>query len=118
MSAISSIVQMQSIWSLLGIIVIYQLIRRFAVAYKASLRNIPGPFWAKFSRWDRVCKVASGKSHEIDLALHKRYGPMVRNGPNRISVSDPKAISIIYGMNNKFVKVSESTTGQGQHISE
>ncbi|PVH68975.1 cytochrome P450 [Cadophora sp. DSE1049] len=39
-------------------------------------------------------------------ALHDKYGPIVRVGPNHVSVSDPAMIPIIYGISSKFTKTS------------
>jgi hypothetical protein len=39
--------------------------------------------------------VASGNAHDIHLALHRKYGDIVRFGPNMISVQDPAQIGTI-----------------------
>ena len=44
------------------------------------------------------------------IALHKKYGPLVRIGPNHVSVSDPKAINIIYGLKTGFTKVKPQSS--------
>ncbi|KAF5529252.1 hypothetical protein FNAPI_13938, partial [Fusarium napiforme] len=40
------------------------------------------------------------------IALHRKYGPLVRIGPNLVSVSDPAAIPTIYGNKHVWKKAS------------
>jgi hypothetical protein len=74
-------------------------------AYRPSLRNVPGPFWARISRLWNVCNVWEGKVHLNFLALHQKYGPIVRCGPNHVSISDPACIQEIYSVKSKLAKV-------------
>ncbi|KAI0892191.1 putative benzoate 4-monooxygenase cytochrome P450 [Annulohypoxylon nitens] len=60
------------------------------------LRHIPGPFFAKFTNLQRFLWVKTGRAHLIHEDLHRRYGEVVRIGPNMISISNPEAIPIIY----------------------
>ena len=46
------------------------------------------------------------------IKLHQKYGKVVRIGPNMVSVGDPEAVSVIYGMNPALEKVSPSR----QHV--
>ena len=52
----------------------------------------------------------TGKSHDIHLDLHKRYGKIVRFGPNAVLVSDPASIAEVYGLGAKFPKVSTTAS--------
>jgi hypothetical protein len=61
------------------------------------LKKIPGPFMARFSKLWMVYKTRQLKRHELDLELHKTYGPVVRIGPIYVSVSSPSALKTIYG---------------------
>ncbi|KAL2859238.1 cytochrome P450 [Aspergillus pseudodeflectus] len=36
--------------------------------------------------------------------VHEKYGPIVRVGPNEVSVADPNMIPVIYGIGSKFTK--------------
>ncbi|KAH0842250.1 Pisatin demethylase [Fonsecaea pedrosoi] len=72
--------------------------------YKTGLRHIPGPFVASFSGFWRAWEVAKGDWHVKNLELHRQYGPLVRIAPNVISVSDPDALRVIYGLNSGFTK--------------
>jgi hypothetical protein len=39
------------------------------------------------------------------MALHKKYGPLVRIGPKEVLISDPEAIKVIYTLRSGFIKV-------------
>ena len=61
------------------------------------LRSIPGPFLAKFTEAWRTYKYARGKWHEDVLALHRKYGPVVRVSPNEVSIVDKEGIRKVFG---------------------
>lgn len=71
------------------------------------LRHIPGPFWAAWTNIPRAFWVQSGHAHLIHKRLHEQYGPLVRVGPEAVSVDAPEAIPIIYPTKPGFVKVRE-----------
>ena len=68
------------------------------------LRCIPGPFFASLTNLPRLLWVRNGDAHDTHIALHRKYGHLVRFGPNMISVSDPAEIQNIYSFNGKFPK--------------
>ncbi|KAF7846365.1 hypothetical protein BT93_L4496 [Corymbia citriodora subsp. variegata] len=53
------------------------------------LAHIPGLFLASFSRLWLLYHTLRGEQHISHLAVHARYGPVVRVGPNHILLSDP-----------------------------
>lgn len=61
------------------------------------LRHVPGPFIAKWSRLWMVYHAQKGDMHTTMIELHKKYGKLVRTGPNEVSVADPAVIKTIYG---------------------
>ncbi|KAJ5676604.1 uncharacterized protein N7477_002237 [Penicillium maclennaniae] len=63
--------------------------------YQNGLNKYPVPFLASVTDWWRFFDV---------YALHKKYGDVVRLGPNTLSFSDPSALKSIYGLNKGFVK--------------
>ncbi|KAM0493214.1 hypothetical protein ACHAP8_009395 [Fusarium lateritium] len=89
-----------------------------AVTYKAAitiydvffspLKNIPGPIVARFTDLWYVNRVRKGHFEHDNISLHRRYGPIVRYGPNRYSFDHPEAAQIIYGVgkSDKFAKSS------------
>lgn len=95
-------------WQLLAAIValvsFYLVISSVLTRYRPGLRSIPGPFLASISDLDRVLSCYNGHQMLYHLSLHKRYGPLVRIGPNHISFSDPSLIPHIYSITSKFYK--------------
>ena len=69
-----------------------------------TLWHVSGPVWASLTNIPRVIWVLQGDAHDTHLALHRKYGSLVRFGPNMVSVSDPAEILNIYGSNGKFEK--------------
>jgi hypothetical protein len=76
------------------------------VAYAPGLRSIPGPTAARFTRLHRLFSVASGQIQQKERELHKKYGPIVRMGPNYVSIADPAGVPELYGFNAKYLKVA------------
>ncbi|KAH7111734.1 cytochrome P450 [Dactylonectria estremocensis] len=72
----------------------------------SPLREVPGPFLARFSNIWYFFHVNRGEFEKDNLALHRRYGPIVRYGPNRYSFSHVDAAQAIYsiGAGSRFVK--------------
>lgn len=85
------------------------------------LARHPGPFLARISRAWLVYHAYRGDSEKAELALHRRHGDIVRVAPDEISISDPEAIKIIYGIKGDFVKTDfyppfgESNKGIAKH---
>ncbi len=90
---------------LLVLLISYLVIDTIRVIYKPGLRKLPGPLFARFSKFWRVTFVFDGKCPSKYHALHQKYGPIVRTGPNSVDISDPAVIPTIYGINSKFLKV-------------
>ncbi|CAI7625126.1 unnamed protein product [Penicillium pancosmium] len=72
--------------------------------YKHGLHRYPGPFLASITDWWRLVDVYGRRSEVTHRALHKKYGDVVRLGPNTLSFSSPKALKTIYGLNKGFNK--------------
>ncbi|KAF4120851.1 benzoate 4-monooxygenase [Geosmithia morbida] len=75
----------------------------FLVTHKA-LRGIPGPLLARFSNLWLLMTARRGKRYLLVDEAHKKHGRVMRIQPNHISINDDKAISIIYGHGNGFLK--------------
>lgn len=81
------------------------LLRLARNRYKPVLRDIPGPFLASLSDLWLFFHCVRRKGNQ-DYLLHRKYNtPLLRLGPNTVSVSDPDAIRIIYGWKRVFPKV-------------
>ncbi|SPO07004.1 uncharacterized protein DNG_09698 [Cephalotrichum gorgonifer] len=72
--------------------------------YLHPLRSIPGPFFARASRWWLFILEMRGHPQVEILELHRQYGPMLRISPNEVSFSGADAFSEIYGRTSKFNK--------------
>lgn len=77
--------------------------------YHNGLSKFPGPFLASLTDWWRFFDVYGQRADITHRALHKKYGDVVRLGPNSLSFADPKALKTIYGLNKGFVKVHTQT---------
>ncbi|KAL3442486.1 cytochrome P450 [Aspergillus insuetus] len=95
---------MQTCVTLLLLVLVQHIIKAIATAYKPGLRSIPGPAVARFSSLYRPWKLAGGDAPGLYRALHERYGKIVRTGPKTVDISDPDAVSVIYGISSKFLK--------------
>lgn len=89
----------------LGLVALRLAWRRFG----GGLSGIPGPALAKCTRLWKLRSVWKGNHHLTEIALHRQYGPLVRIGPRHVSVGDPAAIPVIYGLNKGFTKVCRTS---------
>ncbi|KEF62905.1 uncharacterized protein A1O9_00879 [Exophiala aquamarina CBS 119918] len=67
-------------------------------------RNVPGPFWARVTRWYEYFAVLQGDSNQLYRRLHDKYGPVVRIGPYRYSFTRPEDVKVIYELGGKYLK--------------
>ncbi|KAL6837243.1 cytochrome P450 [Trichoderma camerunense] len=68
------------------------------------LRVFPGPLLARATNLWRYMDVRSGSHQHTLIRLHAQHGPIVRIGPNTLSISSPEAIPQIYGASKGFAK--------------
>jgi cytochrome P450 len=83
------------------------LVGLWCVRSYLQLRHIPGPFLAAWTNIPRVRWVQSNRAHEIHVDVHKKYGKIVRIGPNMVSVQDPREINTIYNHAGTFKKAGQ-----------
>ncbi|KAK4174348.1 putative cytochrome P450 pisatin demethylase-like protein [Triangularia setosa] len=74
--------------------------------YRSGLRRVPGPFLASFSNLWKLRATWNQNMHRENVRVHEDYGPIVRIGPNHVSVSDAESMQTIYGVKNVFPKSS------------
>lgn len=74
------------------------------IRLRPGLRHIPGPFLASILPLDRLLTAAKGTQHTVHPAYHRRYGPLVRVGPNHVSLSNAALIPRLYATNTDFWK--------------
>ncbi|KAL4991599.1 hypothetical protein BDW68DRAFT_135868 [Aspergillus falconensis] len=83
--------------------IIAVIVIAWAILHARSYRrlsHIPGPFLAKLTNIPRFTWVLSNKAHDIHVSLHRKYGPLVRLGPNIVSFADPKEVGHVYAFSN------------------
>lgn len=104
--AIMSILQyfVQFAFALPIFFVLLDNIRKYNVT-NIALKEIPGPFFAKFTNLWRFVISLRGQGTTIQRKLHNKHGPVVRLGPTYVSLSDPAVISQIYSTKGDFIKV-------------
>ncbi|RHZ52629.1 cytochrome P450 [Aspergillus thermomutatus] len=69
-----------------------------------SLRTIPGPFLTRLTKLWYFHRVRTGHFETDNIALHRRYGPVVRIAPDHYSISGRAAVKTVYGAGSKFAK--------------
>jgi hypothetical protein len=84
--------------------IVLSLLYRLSQAFFSPLKDIPGPFWARFTTLWYFRRVQKGGFEHDNISLHQKYGPVVRVAPNKYSISESAAIRTIYGTGSRFAK--------------
>ncbi|KAF4625151.1 hypothetical protein G7Y89_g13018 [Cudoniella acicularis] len=75
-------------WALAAVVGAAVLFQLLATYYHNGLNRYPGPLLAKFTRlWYRL-DVKANRHQQHLIELHRKYGDVVRIGPNSLSVSN------------------------------
>jgi hypothetical protein len=80
------------------------LFRLISNRYGNGLNTIPGPVAASLTDFWRLFQVWGRRPELWHNALHEKYGPVVRIGPKTVSISDPKAVQVVYAVNGGYIK--------------
>lgn len=86
---------------LLPLLLIFYLVRN---KFYNGLQRYPGPALAAYTNWWRFFENIGRRTEQTHITLHRKYGDVVRLGPNVLSFADPKAIKVIYGLNKGVIK--------------
>ncbi|KAG8159732.1 hypothetical protein KVR01_010369 [Diaporthe batatas] len=80
-----------------------------AFFHRLTRQGFSGPFVARLSQFYQTSLAAKNLriSDEIEV-LHKKYGDIVRIGPQELSVADPRAMVAIHGTNTKRTACTKS----------
>lgn len=70
----------------------------------SPLREVPGPFLARFGRLYFLFHVAQGRWEHVNIALHRQYGPIVRVASDMYSFDSADIMKKVYGISSKFTK--------------
>ncbi|OAP59435.1 hypothetical protein AYL99_06733 [Fonsecaea erecta] len=90
--------------NLLLLAVVSLVIRCLYKRYASPLRNVPGPWLASCSRLWKVWSTYNGHTELDHIALHKKYGPVVRTAPNEVSFGTCNAAKDIFAVGKGFHK--------------
>ncbi|KAH8587166.1 cytochrome P450 [Bisporella sp. PMI_857] len=96
----------QSVLGIIFIIATYAVGAVIHYRFFHSLSQFPGPLVASFTNLWKIYQIYQGKFEYTLLDLHRKYGNVVRIGPNHVDVSDGTALKDIYGTSNSFPKSS------------
>ncbi|KAK6497770.1 hypothetical protein TWF481_012172 [Arthrobotrys musiformis] len=75
----------------------YVTIQSIYYLYFHPLASLPGPFFARITDLYGGYYAWTGRHHYHLFELHKKYGPVIRYGPNRVSFNSAVAVKDIYG---------------------
>lgn len=82
-------------------LIVYNVVKIAALAiynlFFHPLKDLPGPKLAAASESYRDWYILKGSLVYQELELFRKYGPIVRDGPNSIMFADPQAWKDIYG---------------------
>jgi hypothetical protein len=87
--------------AIVSLVLIAKIIRN---RYGYGISQIPGPFLATITDLWRFVVVWGRRPDRTHLQLHRKYGSLVRLGPNEVSCSDPSALQVIYALNAGLIK--------------
>ncbi|KAK3393990.1 cytochrome P450 [Podospora didyma] len=82
------------------------------IAQYGKLRHIKGPFPAAFTNLWRTKIQFVGPFQPTLHKLHKKYGSLVRIGPNTISFSDPRDVATVFSPRGSFPKADSYGTAR------
>ncbi|KAJ8106217.1 hypothetical protein OPT61_g9684 [Boeremia exigua] len=82
----------------------FVLIRYLYYTLTSPLRDVPGPFLARFTRLWEIQAVRKHDNTTLNIELHEKYGPVVRLAPNRYSINHSDAAKVILGHHNAMDK--------------
>ncbi|EGE84113.1 benzoate 4-monooxygenase cytochrome P450, variant 2 [Blastomyces dermatitidis ATCC 18188] len=91
----------------LGVIFCYSSITAIYRLTLHPLAKYPGPFFCKLSDWPTLFSASSGNRHLQEWKAHQKYGPIVRIGPNTISINSVTGFKAIHGSRLSNVRKSD-----------
>ncbi|GJC96388.1 pisatin demethylase [Colletotrichum higginsianum] len=95
----------------LGSLVLWYIVSAVYAWYR--LRNFPAPsFIASFSHLWLARTTYSGKQYWVHRELHRKYGPLVRIGPNEIMTDEPEIIKKISSARSSYHRDAWYITGR------
>jgi hypothetical protein len=87
-------------------LILITLVRLTVTAFNPGVRQLPGPFFAKFTDLWRTYYAYRGELFKKQQELQKRYGDYVRIGPKTVLISESDVFQEVLGAKGEFPKVS------------
>jgi hypothetical protein len=76
----------------------------------------PGPFWPHLTGMLRYVDLKGRRPELTPIALHQKYGEIVRLGPCTLSLAGPKVTKVIHILNNGFFEIVIFRAHKNLHI--
>lgn len=92
------------------VITLTNILFRVRKIYKSPLRQIPGPRCSIFTEIWLIIQEFAGNRRLYIHELHKKYGPVVRLGPNEVSFISADAVKEIYAAEGSGYEKTELYT--------
>lgn len=80
--------------------------------YFQGLTDIPGPWLASTTNLWRLFVTLSRRGELTHMKLHRKYGDVVRMGPNFVSITDLETVRKIFSSSGEYRKVSLIANGE------
>ncbi|CAH0024953.1 unnamed protein product [Clonostachys rhizophaga] len=93
----SAIIAAETTILVIALVLLYYISYGLYSLFLHPLAKIPGPKIHAISHLPYVYHITKGDWHTTLDALHKRYGPVVRYGPNDVAFTSAEAFKKIYG---------------------
>lgn len=77
------------------------------IRVERRLSAYPGPFLAKFTDWWKVYHLHKRDYPETLRRWHEKHGPIIRIGPNHLSIGDPNEVVKVYRTSPVLNKVRD-----------
>ena len=61
------------------------------------LHHVPGPILARITQLGQFYQLVIGKPRVYQRRLHQLFGPIVRIGPNEVSICDASVLTTVFG---------------------
>jgi hypothetical protein len=106
--------KMESLMKFIALCGFTLILQALYTRYSGGLSAIPGPPSASFCNIWKILAVYHNDMPRRNIAVHRKYGPVVRIGPKTISFSSPEALHIIHGSRQAYPKVSHFSSCTGQ----
>ncbi|KHN95024.1 Cytochrome P450 family protein [Metarhizium album ARSEF 1941] len=89
--------------TLLGIVAVTLQVVVYRLTFH-PLAKVPGPKWAATSNFWYARQIAQGRMAQLGLEMHRKYGDIVRIGPNEVWFNTTEAFDQIYCTGKGFEK--------------